>query len=316
MILLMISSAGSRRRSSVPLTKPIRSFLTRSPSLANSSGQSIAGVEPVRSSKVSLAIRVRPDRLFWTFRTWTLAIMPPRMTSVLSGTVGELGDPVGRQGLEQARRGASAGGSTCRSRAPSSRRRAARRRPAREDRAGSTAPPAWPFRRCRCHGRWQPPGSRPRDRRRGRAGRGVRSSCLACPAWIARGRTPGAGRGWAPRTVEGPGPDQRLDAAAAPTSRVETRSKKSSRLRNGPPCFARLDDRLDRLDADPLDRPQAEVDLPLARDPERRRSPSLTLGGSTSMPIRRQSSMCSTKNLSRSAPSISDESTAAMYSVG
>ena len=36
--------------------------------LANSSGQSIAGVEPLRSSKVSLAIRVSPDRLFCTFR--------------------------------------------------------------------------------------------------------------------------------------------------------------------------------------------------------------------------------------------------------
>ena len=36
--------------------------------------------------------------------------------------------------------------------------------------------------------------------------------------------------------------------------------------------------------------------------------PSLILGRSTSIPIRRQSSICSTKNLSLSAPSISDES--------
>ena len=42
--------------------------------------------------------------------------------------------------------------------------------------------------------------------------------------------------------------------------------------------------------------------------------PSLIFGSSTSIPIRRQSSICSTKNLSRSAPSISEESTAAMNS--
>ena len=86
MIFETTSSAGSRRRSSVPLTKPIRSFLTSSSSLANSSGQSIAGTEPVRSSKVNLAIRVSPERLFWTFRTCTLAIIPPRITSVFSAT--------------------------------------------------------------------------------------------------------------------------------------------------------------------------------------------------------------------------------------
>ena len=44
--------------------------------------------------------------------------------------------------------------------------------------------------------------------------------------------------------------------------------------------------------------------------------PWLISGGKTSMPIRRQSSICSRKNLPRSEPSISDESTAAMNSVG
>ena len=39
---------------------------------------------------------------------------------------------------------------------------------------------------------------------------------------------------------------------------------------NGPPSLPGLDDRLDRLEADPLDRPQAEVDLPLVGDLERR----------------------------------------------
>ena len=53
-----------------------------------------------------------------------------------------------------------------------------------------------------------------------------------------------------------------------PTSLVETRSKKSSRLEERAPLLPRLDDRLDRLEPDPLDRPQPEVDLPLAGHPE------------------------------------------------
>ena len=100
MIRLITSSAGSRRRS-MALTQPIRSLRTRSPILANSSGQSIAGVVPLRSSKVSLAMRVRPERLFWTFRAWTLAMMPPRMTSVLSGNGCTGRRPCASQGLEQ-----------------------------------------------------------------------------------------------------------------------------------------------------------------------------------------------------------------------
>ena len=52
---------------------------------------------------VSLAMRVRPDRLFCTLRTWTLAIIPPRMTSVFSGSPASSADAMGRQGLEQGR---------------------------------------------------------------------------------------------------------------------------------------------------------------------------------------------------------------------
>ena len=70
--------------------------------MANSSGQSIAGVEPVRSSNVSLAIRVSPERLFWTFLTWTLAIMPAEDDLGLLGDAGEVGDPVRGQGLQHA----------------------------------------------------------------------------------------------------------------------------------------------------------------------------------------------------------------------
>ncbi len=54
---------------------------------AKSSGQSMAGVEPVRSSNESLAIRVRPDRLFCTFFTVTPTIIPPSRTSAFSGRV-------------------------------------------------------------------------------------------------------------------------------------------------------------------------------------------------------------------------------------
>ncbi len=76
--------------------------MTSSSSFANSSGQSIAGTEPVRSSNASFAIRVSPDRLFCTFLTCTDAIIPPSITSDFSGTLGQVGHPVRRQRLEQA----------------------------------------------------------------------------------------------------------------------------------------------------------------------------------------------------------------------
>ena len=85
------------------MIQPIWSSLTRSAILANSSGQSMAGVVPLKSSKVSLAMRVSPERLFCTFLAWTLAMMPPRMTSVFSGRAASSATLWRRQGLEQAR---------------------------------------------------------------------------------------------------------------------------------------------------------------------------------------------------------------------
>ena len=155
-----------------------------------------------------------------------------------------------------------------------------------------------------------------RARRRARAGRGGDP-----PAWPGRPGWPEAGRqelridsACGIEAIECPGVDQRLDAAGAdllgrdPLEEVVEAQERALLL-------ACLDDRLDGLESDPLDRSQPEVDLPLAGDPEID-CPSLILGSRTSIPIRRQSSICSTKNLSRSAPSISEESTAAMNSVG
>lgn len=48
----------------------------------------MAGVVPLKSSNVSFAIRVSPDRLFFTLVSLTLVIIPPSTTSVFSGIDG------------------------------------------------------------------------------------------------------------------------------------------------------------------------------------------------------------------------------------
>ena len=94
-----------------------------------------------------------------------------------------------------------------------------------------------------------------------------------------------------------------------------TRSKRSSRPGNGPP-FARASTIASiALSPTPLIAARPKWIFPSAAT-LKAASPSLMFGGRTSIPIRRQSSMCSTKNFSRSAPSISEESNAAMNSVG
>ena len=73
--------------------------------------------------------------------------------------------------------------------------------------------------------------------------------------------------GRAPRKSKAPA-RIKVSAQPPPTSLVETRSKKSSRLRNGPLCSRALTIASTALTPDPLDRPQAKVDLALAGHPE------------------------------------------------
>ncbi len=86
MIRLTISSGGIATAVERPLDEDDLVVLDQVGHLGELLGpEHGAAVEPLRSSKVNLAIRVSPDRLFWTFFTATLTIMPPRMTSALSG---------------------------------------------------------------------------------------------------------------------------------------------------------------------------------------------------------------------------------------
>src|SRR5208283_2838218 len=66
-----------------------------------------------------------------------------------------------------------------------------------------------------------------------------RSSCLAWPPWIARGRIARSCARRAPRKSNAPA-RIKVSAQPLPTSRVETRSKKSSRLLKGPVCWRAL----------------------------------------------------------------------------
>ena len=226
-------------------------------------------------------------------------MMPPRMTSVFSGTAGQVGDAVGRQGLEHVRRAGPADGSTCRSPAPSSRRPAARRRTVSGD-VGQAHRAARG--RCRWRGRWSRAGGLEAGRR-ARAARGADR-----PAWPGRPGWPGAGShrscaqrlGLRARGNRRPrrGSASRRSRRRPPWSRPARRSRRG--CWNGPLSSRALTIASTALNPTPLIAAQPEVDLPLAGDPENRRCPSLMFGGSTSIPIRRQSSICSTKNLSRS----------------
>ena len=95
-----------------------------------------------------------------------------------------------------------------------------------------------------------------------------------------------------------------------------TRSQKSNRLRNGPPCFRAATIASAAAAAAALDRARPKRILPSATvksDSER-----FTSGGTTSMPIRRQSSRCSTSEsfFLKLRPGMSPDSSAAMNSTG
>ena len=233
---------------------------------------------------MSLAIRVRPDRLFWTFLTWTPAIIPPRITSAFSGDARQLGHLVGAPA--PASSAGVAGQGVARhveAERPSSPRPAARRRAARGGRAGSGA-----RRRARPSRR-----STSKASKRLRWPR-LRSSWLAWPACTARGRTASSWLRRAPRPSKAPALIS-VSTHAWRDRRQRDALEEVDEARERPPRLAGRDDRLDRLVADPLDRPQAEVRSSPRRRPGTRLDPRLTSGGRTSMPIRRQSSMCSTK---------------------
>ena len=201
---------------------------------------------PLRSSKVSLAIRVSPDRLFWTFLSWTLVIMPPRTTSVFSGDGGQVGDAVGRQGLEHA--GVPGQGMA--------RHVEAERLLLVGQLLGVGQLRDVGQRGCRC-AMWPLPsavglGAWADDSRSSKSPRWPRrrSSCLACPAWSARGRIARSCDSLRSQAIERTGVDQRLDAAGAdllgrdPLEEVVEARERALLL-------PRLDDRLDRLEARP-----------------------------------------------------------------
>ena len=188
---------------------------------------------PVRSSKVSLAIRVSPDRLFWTFLTCTPVIIPPRITSAFSGTPARSAT---RWVASACKSAGVAGQGVARhveAERPSSPRRAARRRAVRGRRAGSTRSAgvavAVP---------WPSAAGSAKASKRLRWPR-LRSSCFAWPAWTARGRTASNWLRRRPEAVERPGLDQRLDARLADDSSAgpARRSRPGSRtapLARGP----------------------------------------------------------------------------------
>ena len=98
----MISSGGSLRREMVPFTKPMKSSLSIDSYLAKSDGQSIAGMAAAEVLEGHLAhpgpaVAALLDVLDLT----RPPIIPPRITSALSATGGQVGNLVGRQGLEQ-----------------------------------------------------------------------------------------------------------------------------------------------------------------------------------------------------------------------
>ena len=153
--------------------------------------------------------------------------------------------------------------------------------------------------------------------RRGSAGRG--GDRLAGLGGLPRPGQPGQELleplGLPQRGLEGTRLDQRLNVGLAASAPCETRSNKSSSPENGPFASGALTIASTALNPTPLIAAspnaifpsQATLNLP---------SSLVDVRGRTSIPIRRQSSMCSTKYFLRSDPSISDESTAAMYSVG
>ena len=260
---------------------------------------------------MNLAMRVSPERLFWTFFSCDVDDHAAEDDFGLVGCGGQVGDAVGRQRLEQvgvARQGMArhveAQGLLLEGQLLGIGQLGQVGQTARAPRCVAVAvglglgavagavedveeaelaracdPPAWP---ARPGAPWAG-SARSCDRRAPRQSK--------APAWISVSTQP------------------------APTSLVETRSKKSSRLRNGPCSSRALTIASTALNPTPLIAPSPKWIFP-PRRPGTSSCPSLMFGGSTSIPIRRQSSMCSTKNLSRSEPSISEESTAAMNSVG
>ena len=115
MIRLTISSAGSRRRSSVPLTKPIWSFLTRSAILANSSGQSIAGVGAAQVLEGELGHPGEPRPALLDVADLDVGDHAAQDDLGLFGQRRPARRRGGSPGPGASRRGGSEGGSTCRS---------------------------------------------------------------------------------------------------------------------------------------------------------------------------------------------------------
>ena len=248
---------------------------------------------------MSLAIRVRPDRPSSWSCSWHAGDHPAEDDLGLLGDGREVGDAVASPGAESVARAGPAGGSTCRSRGPSSPRPAARRRASRGRRAG----PARGGRcRCRCRSRW-PRGvgsNRPNMSTWPRR----RDSCAAWPSLTARGRTASHWSRCPPSRSNAPALIS-ASTQAELTTPAGTRSNRSVRAGERPVLLPGRDDRLDRLEPDALDRQPGRTGSSPAAATVNSARPSLMSGGRTSRPIRRQSSMCSTKNFSRSAPSIS-----------